>query len=459
MTYLKKNIRLPLIVISLFVFIIGFFIKLNIPTSSAYKNIYFLPIAFAFFLYGIVGFYAKLKNYFVFWILTTQQILRYVIAPLLLVIEGKSRYGNNTSNADYAITMMLIELLAMFFAYKLIKQKKSNIARIHFLKINFINVALLGTFVALLLSDNNFINKLNFVWNINAYIKERSAGEIEKTSPLLTITFPIIRAYIILFIFSLIHKLRVRPGFKVALSFFIILLNATLIIGVSRFSIIYASFPLVLLMIFLYPNYKRKVILTSSIFFLATLLIASIGKFSRNNKTAEVNTFFSFYQINAYFSGVANYAIGYDSYEKSNVTDLADHFYYLSSDLTQNIPVISALSSDQYKSNIKFNNEIYGSFMTRDQIVPISIAGLYHFGFYLFFIHMFLISLLAFKFENKAYTAKDVLLFFVYIILAVGCSTWMMINIGSLSATLFVYSIFYIPLFNFTNRLNRIQRT
>ncbi len=144
------------------------------------------------------------------------------------------------------------------------------------------------------------------------------------------------------------------------LSILIVLINATIIIGVSRFSIVYASFPLVLLLIYFYPDYRKKVVTYSSVFFVAILLLASLTKFSGNTKRADVGGFFSLHELNAYFGGVANYAIGYDSYQK-NMVNPFDKYYYFISDITQNIPVLSKFSNDNYKTNIKFNNHIYGA--------------------------------------------------------------------------------------------------
>ncbi|MGI9582361.1 hypothetical protein ACR1PO_14170 [Chryseobacterium sp. RRHN12] len=333
------------------------------------------------------------------------------------------------------------------------KEVKPKRGKLDFLPLNTVTTGLFFLFILIIASNRNFLHKLSFVWDIATYLKLKVSGDLESVSPLVSIMFPVMRAYIVLFIFSVINSFKIKQITKLMLSILVVLINATIIIGVSRFSIVYASFPLVLLLIYFYPDYRRKVVTYSSVFFVAILLLASLTKFSGNTKKADVGGFFSLHELNAYFGGVANYAIGYDSYQK-NMVNPFDKYYYFISDVTQNIPLLSKFSNDNYKTNIKFNNHIYGAGRSRDQIVPVSVAGLYHFSKYFFYIYIFILSILAFRFETKAYTTSSPVLFFLYIILAFGCSTSMMINIGSLSATLFINLVVFIPFFTMINKLN-----
>ncbi|KXH84678.1 O-antigen polymerase [Chryseobacterium kwangjuense] len=451
----NKSYKLVLFALSFLFFCIGFFIYGKISNTS-YQDVYFLPIGLGFFTLFISGIFQQLKSYFIFWIITIQQIVRYIIIPFLFITGDKLRFGSTTVNEPYAVAMMLIELMFILIAYYICtysKEGKPKKGKLNFLPLNTITTGLFFLFILIIASNRAFLHKLSFVWDIAAYLKLKVSGDLENVSPLVSIMFPVMRAYIVLFIFSVINSFKIRQGTKLMLSILVVLINATIIIGVSRFSIVYASFPLILLLIYFYPDYRRKVITYSSVFFVAILLLASLTKFSGNSKKADMGGFFSLHELNAYFGGVANYAIGYDSYQK-NVVNPFDKYYYFISDITQNIPVLSKVSNDNYKTNIKFNNHIYGAGRSRDQIVPVSVAGLYHFSQYFFYIYILILSILAFRFETKAYTTNSPVLFFLYIILAFGCSTSMMINIGSLSATLFINLVVFIPFFTMINKLN-----
>lgn len=449
-----KSYKLTLFALSFLFFSIGFFLYGKVSNTS-YQDIYFLPIGLGFFVLFISNIFVKLKSYFIFWIITIQQLIRYIVIPCLFLGDEKLRFGSTTINEAYAVAMMLVELLFILFAYHIctFSKQKPKVGKLNFLPLNIINTGLFFLFILIIVTNRSFLNKLSFVWDISAYLKLKVSGDLENISPLVSIMFPVMREYIVLFIFSVINSFKLKQGTKLMLSILAVLINASIIVGISRFSIVYTSFPLILLLIYFYPAYRKKVITYTSVFFGAIMLVASVSKFSRNTKSADVGGFFSIHQLNAYFGGVANYAIGYDSYKKNEVNPF-DKYYYFISDVTQNIPVLSRFSSDNYKTNIKFNNQIYGAGRSRDQIVPVSIAGLYHFSIYFFYLYIFILSILAFKFERKAYSTNSPVLFFLYIILAFGCSTSMMINIGSISATLFINLVVFIPFFTMINKLN-----
>jgi len=451
----NKSYKLVLFTLSFLFFSIGFFIYGKVSNTS-YQDVYFLPIGLGFFTLFIANIFVKLKSYFIFWIITIQQIVRYIVIPLLFIGGDKLRFGSSTVNEAYAVSMMLIELLFILIAYHICtysKEAKQKAGKLNFLPLNTITTGLFFLFILIIASNRSFLHKLSFVWDISTYLKLKVSGDLENISPLVSIMFPVMRAYIVLFIFSVINSFKLRQGMKLMFSILVVLINATIIVGISRFSIVYASFPLILLLIYFYPAYRKKVLTYTTVFFGLILMVASLAKFSGNTKNADVGGFFTLHQLNAYFGGVANYAIGYDSYQKNQVNPF-DKYYYFISDITQNIPVLSRFSNDNYKTNIKFNDQIYGAGRSRDQIVPISVAGLYHFSQYFFYIYIFVLTVLAFRFETKAYATNSPVLFFLYVILAFGCSTSMMINIGSISATLFINLVVFIPFFTMINKLN-----
>jgi hypothetical protein len=450
----KISSKLVLFALSFLFFFIGFLIYGKVNNTS-YPDVYFLPVGLGFFALFISNIVEKLKSYFIFWIITIQQVIRYIVIPCLFLGDDKLRFGSTTVNEAYAVSMMLIELLFILIAYNICtfsKEEKAKKEKLNFLQLNTVNTGLFLLFILIIVANRSFLQKLSFVWDIAAYLKLKVSGDLESVSPLVSIMFPVMRAYIVLYIFSMINSFKLKQHTKLFLSIFVVLINATIIVGISRFSIVYASFPLILLLIYFYPVYRRKIVTYTAVFFGLILAVASLTKFSGNSKKADVGGFFSIHQLNAYFGGVANYVIGYDSYQKNQV-NLADKYSYFVSDITQNIPVLSKFSNDNYKTNIKFNNQIYGAGRSRDQIVPISVAGLYHFSIYFFYIYIFILTILAFRFERKAYSTKSPVLFFLYIILAFGCSTSMMINIGSISATLFINLVVFIPFFTMINKL------
>lgn len=455
------KIRYPSSIFYFFIFsslciLLGILV-LNTVDNLKVVNVYILPVGYGVFLIFVSKMFQKLKSFFVFWLISIQQVIRYIVVPCLFMTSEKLRIGILSTNLPYAICMMLIELAVVLLVYyivlkqkKYIKEKKSTL---EFLKINFINICILLTFLLIIITNQSFFNKLNFIWSFEAYAQLKAEDNLEEISPFVSVLFPIARFYIILFIFSVINKLKISNKKRLFYSFLVVLFNATIIVGTSRFSIVYSTFPIILLLIYFYPQYSKKIMRLSLVAFTSIILVASITKFTRESNQVGTSDFFTIYQLNAYFSGIVNYSVGYDAYEDSNVS-FFERVNYQISDLTQNIPLLSKYADEAFKTNNKFNRQMYGSNLSKDQIVPVSIAGLFHFSIYFFYIYIFVFCYLAFKFEQKAYRCSETILFVLYIILAFTCASFMMINIGSLSVSLVMNLLVFIPIFKFANRIS-----
>lgn len=457
----KRHISENLVFLLFILFIIiGIGIYDNVKITS-YNNVYLLPIGFSVYTLFCVKLFAKLKSYFVFWLISLQQVVRYVVLPLLFIFEDRIKLGNETGNETAAIYIMLVELFIVYIVYNIVwfRSRKViyKVKNLTFLPLNMLTFAVVVLFMTIITFSGPFLDKLNFIWDFSSYFQLQRADELdlEQVSPIVTIMFPMMRAYIVLYIFSLIYSFKIKQGKKLLLSVIIVILNATIIIGSSRFSIVYATFPLILILIYFYPSYKNKIIRYSFISSFLILIPASLMKYSHVSEVKGAGDFLSIYQLNAYFSGVVNNAIGYDSYEVQSM-NFSERFKYLSSDILQNIPVLSRYSEDQFKTVIKFNREAYGNSISRDQIVPISISGLYHFSIYFFYIYLYIFILLAFRFERKSYYQNSPILFFIYISMAYTSASVMMINIGSMVSNLIVSGLFFVPLFKFLNLKNTI---
>lgn len=426
-----------------------------------YGNVFLLPIMFGLFLIVVSTYLVKLKKFIIFWILLFQQVIRYVFVPVLFIFEEHLQIGNTALSADYAITMMILELAIVFVAYSLIKNshtiRKGPQLHLNFIKINFFSLFCFVLSLFIIIGSSSFLKKINFIWDFASYVELKAHGEleVENISPLLTLSFPLMRTFIVLFLWSWFRSLNLNSKLTLFLSILVLLLNASIIVGTSRFSIVYATFPLVLILIVYYSKYKVRIINFSLIVFSIILLVSSLTKFSRSDSVAQANDFFTIYQLNAYFSGVVNYSVGFDAYNTKHVKFYERRQYFVA-DILQNIPLLSKFSDQKYKTNILFNNEIYGNFRARDQIVPISIAGLFHFSI-LFFAYPFLLTVVAFWFEVKANKQSIPLLFFLYISLAVTCGTWMMVNIGTVVADLFLYLLVFIPILSYYHKRFRLS--
>lgn len=436
-----------IIIIAVICIFWGIILQNQIPHHN-YKNVYWLPIVFGFFLVFLSITFYRLKDYSVFWLIFIQQIIRYLIIPTKIAYND-FQLGENSQYVDIAIYIYILELMVISFVFYIIPRKSKFISTQKgkkLLSINNTSVVILLVLILSLFINSNFFTKLNFVWEIDKFIELRLQDNIENISPIISVFFPIIRAYIVIFSISIVDSLKIKESLKVIISFILILFNATLIIGVSRFSIIYTTLPLIFILTQKFSNFRKRILFSSGIGLIVIIAIASIIRFADINDNDGLSGFFSLTSLNAYFGGIINYSVGLDSYFNNNVNFFDMHKYFFS-DLLQNIPGLSSFTNDEYKSLIKFNKEIYGFSGTRDQIIPISISGIYHWSFF-FFIYTFLIYLLAFKFEIEANKHQRSILAYFYFSMALTCGLYSMINFGSFSSNLILTVVIFIPLFN-----------
>ncbi|WP_293956143.1 MULTISPECIES: hypothetical protein [unclassified Sphingobacterium] len=437
--------------IAIIIFLLSIILMTN-AVDGFYHYTYILSFSFSIYLAFLAKKILTLSRYLVFWIILLQQFLRYVLIPILVVAGNEIPFGGTSYNVNIAIFMQVIELLVITIAlYSVNKfppvQKKS-----YFVNLNIPLIAVLIFSIILMVIKREYFERLNFIFSFNTYLEAKLNNEIEKADAIMGIMFPTIRIFIILFLFSVINKIFKRDRNKFIMCLIIIFFNSTLILGTSRFSIIYSTLPLIYLLILYFPKYKRKLLVTTVIMSIFVIGISSINKYTRKDREASASDFLSFFQMNAYFSGVANYAIGIDAYDSKNVT-LTDHFYYFISDVNQNLPGLASLSDNAFKTNIIFNDTLYGKSQSYDQIVPISIAGLFHFSFWFFYIYCFILTKLAFFFERKSNNEVSSIVKAIYVVLAFNCSTLMMINIGSVAATMFINILFFLPFFKTISKL------
>lgn len=308
----------------------------------------------------------------------------------------------------------------------------------------------------LIILNSNFFNKVNLIWDLSNYVEKVMIGgeEIESGSlgGLLFIPF---KVALLLILSSFILNAKINKNIKVFFLVVLIGISASFIVGASRFSIVTFILPFYFILITIFSKKLKTMINVGLLLIIIpVILITSLAKFTRGDKVATTSTILKTDSYNAYFSGVANVAIGIDSFEDLNDKEYSLFFF---NDIFQNVPLLSKLTDNKYKSNYVFNETIYGHREWQIQIVPLSIAGLFHFNILGVGIYSCLFLSLAFYYERKA--KKEIYLPYKYVFysLMFALSLVFMFNIGSMIATI-VRSFFFIYFpFYMSNRLNNLR--
>jgi hypothetical protein len=115
-------------------------------------------------------------------------------------------------------------------------------------------------------------------------------------------------------------------------------------------------------------------------------------------------------------------------------------------DFFQNVPFFSSFTLMKFKTNYFFNKEFYGHDFWQDQIVPISITGLFHLGYIGSFLYSSIFVRLAMFFENLWIKQTFITHKYLYLYLAFTTSLVTMLNVSAILFTLSTVFLFTFPL-------------
>lgn len=439
-------------------FIFSIFLCGYYNESGIYSSLTLLPVALMlFYTFGKLSFPNLTKSY-VYYIFYFQAIVRYIIIPIGIAQGHILNVGQDSENISTAVFFMIVELLAIFmlFAYQNHKfEKDITTPKLKLVNNNFwIYLSVLIMFIVIL--NSGFFGQVNFVWNLSNYVENVIVGgeKIESTSlgGLLFIPFKIA---LLLLAYSFILRSNTNSFFKVIYIVIIIGISSSFIVGVSRLSIFMLILPFYLIVATTLDEKIKKIVDLGLIgIAIPILLLTSIVKFTRSSDLVTAQDIFNTSSFNAYFAGVGNVAAGIDAFEEIGERDYARFFI---NDIFQNVPVLSRLTDNAYKSNYVFNEKIYGHREWQTQIVPLSIAGLFHFNILGIGVYSCIFLAIAFYFERKARVEPYLAYKYVFFSIMLTLSMVFMLNIGSMVATLirsffFIYMPFYI-----SDKLYRLQ--
>ncbi|MDO5104871.1 hypothetical protein [Capnocytophaga sp.] len=424
---------------------IGFCLEFN--ENRNYPYVVFLPVFLLIF--NILGHWAfpKLKRSIVYYSFYFQAIIRYCLIPLGIALGNPLGVGQHSLNGSTAIFVMGIELLAIFmlFLYQNTKEGSQESPNIILISKNYWIYLFAGA-MFLIIASSGFLNKVNFLGNFASYVeKYEGTGEEVEFDSIGGVLFGPFRIIILLIFASFILGAKKLGRFQKLIGL-IILMGAmsSFIIGASRLSILLFILPFYLALNTILDKQSRKFVGIGLLsLMIPVLLFASLAKFTRGDTVATTDSILNTSSLNAYFAGVGNVAVGIDTFEKQE-----NKTYVLSlvNDLFQNIPLLSKITDDTYKTNMAFNKEIFGHSLWQTQIVPLNISGLFHFNIYGVGFYAVLCLFLAMQLEQKAKREAYLPYKYAFYSLAIALSMVFMLNLGSMMASIFRTFIFvYLP--------------
>ncbi|WP_286391595.1 O-antigen polymerase [Acinetobacter indicus] len=411
----------------------------SISFTLFYPSEYYLallPISFLFLTMVFFNVNRIFIDSFVFKIFLAQAIIRYLLLPVLFSIDPDI-IGIQSKKINIAIFIMVFEFLCVYLVFLFFsnQQKNTSISKPYFFKgLYFIPILLIFIFCYIYLSGA--LVKVNAIWDLDDFVdKYITQGEELSYNIAGILLFNLFKILLLLYFFSKIfYAKNINYNLKKWLYAILIISSGLFILGVSRFSILLnMAVMFALLNSFIEKKEVNKVIYFSLPIVFFILLIATLAKFSRYGDEVTGEAVLTARVINAYFAGFGNIAIGLDAY---------DHLYnnsllYVINDTIQNVPLLSKFALEEYKTNVKFNEMIYGHRNWADQIVPLSISGLFHFGYIGLFLYSPIFMAIALYFEKISKSVKFIGYKYVFTYLSINFSLVFMLNLGSFYGSFF----------------------
>ncbi|MCE9679176.1 MULTISPECIES: O-antigen polymerase [Gammaproteobacteria] len=377
-----------------------------------------------------------MRNSVVFKLVVFQAIIRYSLIPIFIIHDQYLKVGFESRYTNIAIIVSVLEIVSIFLIFEIFSKKQESVIRRVNRTIqpveNYTIVSFLLLVIFCYLYYTGSFEVVNFIWNLGDYVSKYVTGEDEinsnKFGAVLLTPFKIILSLLAISIIYNSSKVINKSYYYLLVVFF----SSLFIVGTSRFSVVLFSLPLVVLISqMVEPKDIRKILIFTLFIFVFMIVITTLAKFSKYGNTLTLNSIVTASTLNAYFSGVGNVSLGFEAYDELTIDD---SILYLVNDTFQNIPILSKLTYDNYKGTIKFNEFIYQHRDYADQIIPLSISGLFHFGYIgLFFYSSFFVTI-ALYFERCALKINYIGYKYIYISLASTFSLVFMLNIGSFYA-------------------------
>lgn len=230
--------------------------------------------------------------------------------------------------------------------------------------------------------------------------------------------------------------------------------------GVSRFSVLVPTIAWMVVLLRLYPQYKKfSMALVGAVavsVFISITLYKHYGQTQAEVGVASFNVDEAAFLGNAYFSGLYNMAY---AVEVGDNLSFSDSYYRLYNDVFANLALLSGLADKATTSSADFNYRIYGIEGKVDQIIPMSGQGYIYFGPVFSFL-VLLISVYLLMFVDSALArANKIEYIFAYSFMSIYFAMSMMLSFNSIYPLMFNVVGPLLVLFYFNRRTFFYKRT
>ncbi|MGQ3376825.1 hypothetical protein ACT6P6_02055 [Priestia endophytica] len=401
------------------------FIDSNLPVTKS-----FLPLLPMVFTIGCIIFpniYFNIYKNLATTIIVFTYYIRLVLVPFFMKFSDYNRNGiiadtSNTFNAG--ITLMVFEYFTVFLVLSIFCRKFSS----RFMDSSFMElripskiyratklvlwVVTLYILMSIFLYPNILNNYKFFVFlseeqSINWY---RNYNIAQETVPIFifytsTWAINIVKNIWILILILKLSKKK-KKGMNLVFSVGVIVLNALISSGDTAYSL-YFSLAFLIILVYLYPNKKRVILLFTCILVLVVAVLGLLSLALGSAKSSVSPLFNISNTLQAYFNGPINVAAAL------MIDGVRGHSLIIA-DFFTSLPLLRTFFMDMTNSTAVFNQIMYGMNSAGGQILPSISLGKLYFGYLLSPLLSCLFTYYAMKYSYKAFTDNRLPYKFLY---------------------------------------------
>lgn len=385
-------------ILLLFSLIITIILLSTISTVSGYGLWYTIPMFYAVLYYLFIP-----KNIIIgpgFIVSNVVLFARYELYPLFLMLFGLPN-GSQVQYWSTAVNLMLIEIVVILLAFRLCcKKNEKQLPRLspqnHIS--TFVVLVLIVVYFALIVFVPDVFANRHFILN-NSYIAEvlilSKAGRIG-------VVIKWLEYFLILLILNNVY-VKKQSYF---LCLLVLIIPRLFYEGHSRLSILTPLTVAIFILISLFPEKKKTTTLFGVIIIVFSMTLLTMTKVYRTNSIKNIVINNPQYDLNAYFGGINNVAVGIACYETNKNRINSD---VIVNDMFRNMLVINKFFNSDNSSPTIFNGYIYGRRSeTEDQIIPTICQGMFYFGYLFFWVLSVIMVFVTCYADKKFYQSNNI---------------------------------------------------
>lgn len=452
------------IVLRIFIFILGIFISFNLiySTQQVPRTLFLIPLIYSLLIMVFPSITKYMFSYLGLLALNITMLLRYLISPLLISINGIQVIGAMYPleiSYTTGINLMLYEIIVIFIVFQLLHKRFYNMDSINKIEItrkpNVTGWLFILFCIGIVIIYPEILGRYSFVLTTNE-LKSKDFGiDIISFLPLL---FQLATLVLTISLINIVYiRYKSNPKFiQVISALMITIIISSFIIGTSRFSVVLPLITGLYIIYLLFSKYRRPVIMISVISVVFIILSTSVLKASTiYSGNSTLNSFFNELNSNLqlYFSGVTNVAISVQTnyiYNSFNVESIL-------SDLFRSVVLINSIFHGSSSALIDFNVTFYNGGLARDQILPMIGQGYLYFGFMLAPIFSVSALIILMYFDSKVMSSHKLMYKFIYVYTSLKLGLFMMTNFTNLLSFLTNYFFVLFLIFYVNDKFVRQQ--